>query len=196
MGRLVRKPQVPDLDSQVAGFKAAQSAAAGQPVGKADPGDGYLERMVKYVPAEIIAFSMVINAILEQAMKSGGGHAAMAGVPVPVIATVALIVACLLTPLFCWYVRQDGDAWVTNAVVSTIALPFWAYLMGAVAFAPFHDGNLAAILVMSFTVVSGLVAPRADKPKRREQPQEVIAPERLPEVTATERPRLVDVLAG
>jgi hypothetical protein len=35
--------------------------------------------------------------------------------------------------LFCWYVRQDGDAWVTNAVVSTIALPFWAYLMGAVA---------------------------------------------------------------
>jgi hypothetical protein len=69
-------------------------------------------------------------------------------VPVPVIATVALVVACLLTPLFCWYVRQDGDAWVTNAVVSTIALPFWAYLMGAVAFAPYHDGNLAAILVM------------------------------------------------
>ena len=88
-------------------------------------------------------------------------------------------------------------------MVSTIALPFWAYLMGAVAF--HHDGNLAAILVMSFTVVSGLVAPRADKPKLREQPQEVAtperlpavaAPERLPEVAATERPRLVDVLAG
>jgi hypothetical protein len=205
MGRLVRKPQVPDLDSQAAGLRGAQSALAGMPTVKADPGDGYLERMVKYVPAEIIAFSMVINAILEQAMKSGGDHAAMAGVPVPVIATVALIVACLLTPLFCWYVRQDGDAWVTNAVVSTIALPFWAYLMGAVAFAPYHDGNLAAILVMSFTVVSGLVAPRADKPKLREQPQEVAtperlpavaAPERLPEVAATERPRLVDVLAG
>jgi hypothetical protein len=79
-----------------------------------------------------------------------------------------------------WYVRQDGDAWATNAVVSTIALPFWAYLMGAVAFAPYHDGNLAAILVMSFTVVSGLVAPRADKPKLREQSQEVATPERLP----------------
>jgi len=196
MGRLVRKPQVPDLESQAAALKPAEFGTAAPVAIKADPGDGYLERMVKYVPAEIIAFSMLINAILEQAMKSGGGHAAMAGVPVPVIATVALIVACLLTPLFCWYVRQDGDAWVTNAVVSTVALPFWAYLMGAVAFAPFHDGNLAAILVMSFTVVSGLVAPRADKPKRREQPQEVIAPDRLPEVTATERPRLVDVLAG
>jgi len=205
MGRLVRTPQVPDFDSQVAGLNGVQSGLAGRQMVKADPADGYLERMVKYVPAEIIAFSMVINSILEQAMKSGGDQAAMAGVPVPVIAAVALVVACLLTPLFCWCVRQDGDAWVANAVVSTIALSFWAYLMGAVAFAPYHDGNLAAILVMSFTVVSGLVAPRADKPKLREQPQEVAtpqrlpavaAPERLPEVAATERPRLVDVLAG
>ena len=138
MGRLVRKPQVPDLDSQVAGLNGVQPGLPSTQTVKADPGDGYLERMVKYVPAEIIAFSMVINAILEQAMKSGGDRAAMAGVPVPVIAAVALVVACLLTPLFCWYVRQDGDAWITNAVVSTIALPFWAYLMGAVAFAPFH----------------------------------------------------------
>jgi heme/copper-type cytochrome/quinol oxidase subunit 3 len=188
MGRLVRKPRVADLDSQIAGLDGAvQSGLAGMRAANVDPGDGYLERMIKYVPAEIIAFSMLINAILEQAMKTGGESAAMAGVPVPVIATGALVVACMLTPLFCWYVRQDGDAWITNAVVSTIALPFWAYLMGAVAFANHHDGNLAAILLMSFTVVSGLVAPWPDKPKVREQPQEEAVPE---------RPRLVDVLAG
>jgi hypothetical protein len=66
-------------------------------------------------------------------------------------------------------------------------------LTGAVAFAAFHDGNLAAILVMSFTVVSGLTAPRADRPTVREKPAEVAAPERLPEVAAAvaERPRLV-----
>lgn len=187
MGRLVRKPQVADLDLQIAGLEGTlQSGIAGMQVANGDPGDGYLERMVKYVPAEIIAFSMVINAILDQAMKSGGENAAMAGVPVPIIATGALVVACMLTPLFCWYVRRDGDAWIVNAVVSTIALPFWAYLMGAVAFANHHDGNLAAILVMSFTVVSGLVAPRTDTPRLREQ-QEVANPE---------RPRLVDVLAG
>jgi hypothetical protein len=196
MGRLVRKPQVPNLDSQVAGLNGVQPGLPGTQTIKADPGDGYLERMVKYVPAEIIAFSMVINAILEQAMKSGGDRAAMAGVPVPVIAAVALVVACLLTPLFCWYVRQDGDAWITNAVVSTIALPFWAYLMGAVASAPFHDGNLGAILVMSFTVAGGLVAPRPDKPKLREQPQEIASTDLLQEVAMPERPRLVDVLAG
>ena len=41
--------------------------------------------------------------------------------------------------------------------------------MGAVAFAKFHDGNLAAILILTFTAVSGLVAPAADVPKAAEQ---------------------------
>ena len=191
MGRLVRSPKLADLDLQIAGLEGMlQSGIAGMQVTTAEPGDSYLERMVKYVPAEIIAFSMVINSILDQAMKSGGPNATMAGIPVPVIAAIALIVACVLTPLFCWYVRQDGDAWVVNAAVSTVALPFWAYLMGAVAFANFHDGNLAAILVLSFTVISGLVTPRPEKAKLREQ-----AVEAPPEEAAPERPRLVDVLA-
>jgi hypothetical protein len=203
MGRLVRKPRVADLDSQIARLEGAvQSGLAGMQAAKADPGDGYLERMVKYVPAEIIAFSMLINAILEQAMKSGGENAAMAGVPVPVIATGALLIGCVLTPLFCWYVRQDGDAWIANAVVSAVALPFWAYLMGAVAFANHHDGNLAAILLMSFTVVSGLVAPGLDKAKAEEQQEEAVEVDVLglgvlqQEAMVPERPRLVDVLAG
>lgn len=189
MGRLVRKPRAAELDPQIAGLEAVlQHDLAGIQVAAPDPGDGYLERVVKYVPAEVIAFSMVINAILDQAMKSGGPHATMAGVPVPVVAQFALLIACVLTPLFCWYVRQDGDAWITNAVVSTIALPFWAYLMGAVAFANYHDGNLAAILVMSFTVVSGLVAPPPEKAKLPEQA--------AADAPARETPRLVNALAG
>jgi heme/copper-type cytochrome/quinol oxidase subunit 3 len=195
MGRLVRSPKVPDLDLQIAGLEGVlQSGIAGLQAAKVEASDSYLERMVKYVPAEVLAFLMVINAILDQAMKSGGEHAAMAGIPVPVIATVTLLIAGILTPLFCWYVRQEGDAWIVNAVVSTIALPFWAYLMGAVAFANFHDGSLAAILVLSFTVISGLVAPMPEKVKLRAQAAEPV-PEPAPEATA-DRPRLFDVLAG
>lgn len=81
----------------------------------------------------------------------------------------ALVVGLVLTPLFIWYVREEGDAWITNAVVSTVAFPFWAYVLGAVAFDGFWDGNLAAILLATFTVVSGLIAPRAPKPKRARQ---------------------------
>jgi hypothetical protein len=175
MGRLVRKPRMPDLDLEIAGLEGVlQSGIAGVPMAHADPGDNYLERMVKYVPAEIIAGSILINSILDQAMKSGGPNASMAGFPVSTIAVGALLLGLVLTPLFCWYVREEGDAWVTNAIVSTIAFPFWAYLTGAVAFANHHDGNLAVILVLTFTAVSGLVAPRARKPVRRAERQEAV----------------------
>ena len=168
MGRLVRKPQLPDLDLQIAGLEGVlQSGLGGMQVAGAQVGDNYIERMAKYVPAEVIAFSLLINAILDQAMKSGGKNAAMAGFSVSSIAQAVLVLACLLTPLFCWYVREEGDAWIVNAFVSTIAFPFWAYLTGAVAFANYHDGNLAAILVMTFTVVSGLVAPLPSRSRRR-----------------------------
>ena len=78
--------------------------------------------------------------------------------------------------------REEGDAWVTNAFVSTLAFPFWAYALGAVAFNDHWDGNLAAILLATFTVVSGLdfaahAAPQAPRtqappspPPRTERP--------------------------
>jgi len=188
MGRLVRKPQIADFDAPLFEDGDLSSDAAATPITTGESGDTYLERMVKYVPGEVLAFFMLVNAILAQAMKSGGPDAAMAGVPVQMIAAGALIVACALTPLFCWYVRQDGDAWIMNAVVSTIAFPFWAYLMGAVAFASRHDGNLAAILVMSFTVMSGLIAPWPAKLKLRE--------EHLDQPVVREKLRLVDVFGG
>src|ERR1700733_4102729 len=171
MGRLVRNPTLPSAEpAQIGGDFGGmfQTAARTRPAVEAVPGDDYLLRMAKYVPAEVLGFSMLVNAILAQAM-SAGDNATMAGLSVTSIAVCALIVGCILTPLFCWYVREDGDAWITNAVVSTIAFPFWSYLMGAVAFAKIHDGNLAVILILTFTAVSGLVAPMADRPKQQEQ---------------------------
>ena len=55
MGRLVRKPQIPDLDAQIAGLEGvlqsgigAASAACRWPAPVA--GDNYLERMAKTSP--------------------------------------------------------------------------------------------------------------------------------------------------
>jgi hypothetical protein len=186
MGRLVRKPKVAEAEAPQAndfgGMMRARPAAA---ISTAIPGDDYLTRMVKYIPAEIIGCSMLVNAILQQAMLAGGDKAAMAGFSVNTIAIGALIVGIILTPLFCWYVREDGDAWSINAIVSTIAFPFWAYLMGAVAFDKVHDGNLAAILILTFTGVSGLVAPIADRPAKEQE---------LKSATPKDVPRLVEGL--
>ena len=191
MGRLVRRPILPGAEPAPAGGDFGgifqQPQARIRPVADAVPGDDYLLRTVKYIPAEVLGFSMVVNSILSQAMLAAGGdNASMAGFSVTAIAVLALIAGLILTPLFCWYVREDGDAWITNAVVSTIAFPFWSYLMGAVAFAKFHDGNLAVILILTFTAVSGLVTPVIERPKRQEQ---VNAPPK-------DGPRLVESLTA
>jgi hypothetical protein len=186
MGRLVRKPKLPEAAPAQASDFGGMFQTRAQPAATAEPGDDYLTRMVKYIPAEIIGGSMLVNAILAQAVAAGNGTATMAGLSVITIAIGALLVGLIMTPVFCWYVRENGDAWITNAIVSTIAFPFWAYLMGAVAFANFHDGNLAVILILTFTAVSGLVAPAADQP---------IAAE-LQNANPKEGPRLVESLTA
>jgi hypothetical protein len=172
MGRLVRVPKRANADLPIAGLEDVLPSGMGGVDGQmqqALAGDNYLERIVKYIPFEVIAFSIFINAILEQAAKTGGKGASMAGVPVLTVAQGALMVGLVLVPLFVWYVREAGDAWFTNALVSTLVFPFWAYAIGAVAFNDYWDGNLAAILLATITVVSGLVAPRAPKLRRQER---------------------------
>jgi hypothetical protein len=169
MGRLVRLPkQATNADLQRGGTMDGVLSPGGTQT-QNPQADNFLERSAKYVPAEVIAFFIFVNAILDQAVKTGGPDATMAGFPVMYVALVALVGAIVLTPLFVWYVRQDGDAWIINACVSTVAFPFWAYALGAVAFAGYRDGNLAAILLATFTVVSGFIAPRTPRAKQEEK---------------------------
>lgn len=184
MSRLVRIPAyespssgIIGLDEQLlGGFERSEQAAPAS--------DGYLERIAKYIPGEVLCFFIVINAILNQVVQTGGKGALMAGIPVMLVAQAAFFICLVLVPLFVWYVREKGDAWIINAVVSTVAFPFWAYALGATAFSDHWDGNLAAIALAIFTVASGLISPRCNPPARRERERPVAVPPR------TERPHL------
>jgi hypothetical protein len=196
MGRLVRIPRPASQPREGAGVGVG---TAGDPAAStAIEQDDYLLRLAKYVPAEVLAFSILINAILDQALRNGGPAAMMAGVPVTTIAVAALILGTIMSPFYVWYVHQKGDAWVTNAWVSFFAFPFWSYALGAVAFADYRDGNLAAILLASFTAMSGLIKPLPFEPAGAEEGKETATREAAPRgarsaVTAARR--LVDVSA-
>ena len=175
MGRLVRIPRRASspVDPAIAGVLDGVLGMSGElPPYAVIEQDTYLERIAKYVPAEVLAFSVFINAILDQAMKTGGKDALMGGLPVMTIALIALAAGTLVAPFFVWYVREEGDAWFTNALVSFLAYPFWSYALGAVAFSEYRDGNLAAMLLATFTVMSGLIKPRVRKPRRAKQARE------------------------
>ena len=177
----------PNLDQQIAGLDGVlQSGSPQRRLPAIDPGDDYLERMVKYIPAEMHRLFDADQRDSRSGDEAGGTecrhgrHSGPRSSP-----QRALLVGCMLTPLFCWYVRQDGDAWMRQRRrFHRSPCLFWAYLIGAVAFANIHDGNLAAILVMTFTVVSGLVAPWPDKAAAERAQQRSHAP--------MEKPRLVN----
>ena len=196
MGRLVRIPRRVTIPPD-----AASGSGSDRPPQAVIEQDDYLVRIAKYVPAEVLAFSVLINAILDQAMRAGGKTAMMAGLPVTTIAVAALVVGTLMAPFFVWYVHEEDDAWTTNAAVSFVAFPFWSYAMGSVAFTDIRDGNLAAILLASFTVASGLIRPpvvevqraqEARQPEATEQPA-AIEPVARPAPAAPAGPRLVDL---
>jgi hypothetical protein len=183
MSRLVRIPASESSGSGIIGLD--EQLLGGLERDERPQSDGYLERIAKYIPGEVLAFFIVINAILNQVVQTSGKGALMAGIPVMVVAQAAFFICLALVPLFVWYVREKGDAWVVNAVVSTAAFPFWAYALGATAFSEHWDGNLAAITLATFTVVSGLISPRSIKPPpRRERERPAAVPPR------TERPHL------
>ena len=162
--RISRSPGSRTACHAGSGGEAAQNAHAARQLSRAD-------RQIR-AGARCSPFFIFINAILDQAVKTGGRPRAMAGIPVMTVAQGALMVCIVLTPLFVWYVREEGDAWVINAFVSTLAFPFWAYALGAIAFSEHWDGNLAAILLATFTVVSGLsrrASAAAESKPRRER---------------------------
>jgi hypothetical protein len=165
MSRLVRIPKAPEPELGIAGLEDVLPGGLGHSGQDSPAADSYIERIAKYIPGEVLAFFIVINAILNQAVQTGGKGALMAGIPAMTVAQGVLLVCMALVPLFVWYVREKGDAWVINACVSTLAFPFWAYALGATAFVDHWDGNLAAIALATFTVVSGLVSPRVRRPK-------------------------------
>jgi hypothetical protein len=189
MGRLVRIPRQASRVIDPAVADVPDGGPGNRIQGEYPPHaevaqDNYLERIAKYIPAEVLAFSVFINAILDQAMRSGGKAPMMGGMPVIMIATVAFVAGMIAAPFFVWYVHEKGDAWITNALVSFLAFPFWSYALGAVAFTDYRDGNLAAILLATFTVLSGLIKPLVRKARQAAEAKET---------GKKDGPRLVDL---
>jgi hypothetical protein len=186
MGRIVRSAVVsigrPGLEA-VAGAEDDEGGQNGQGETDSKGGDGYLDRVAKYVPAEVVAFFIFVNSILANAVEkpvakamaaasndeaiSGKVREAidlekMAGISVWTISWAVLFIALAMTPVYLKSVSDSADnaeAPGANIVMSMLAFPFWAYAVDALAFRPWHDGALASIMLATFTIISGAIRP-------------------------------------
>lgn len=167
MGRLVKAVSPPRRDDAGRGGLESTLGQDETPRRPDDGGgDGYLERVAKYIPAEIVAFTIFSNGILKQSLidaQASGAPAEMAGFGVRPIGLVLFLAAWALTPVYLWRMREPGDAFALNAGLAFALFPFWAYAIegvGATAILPF-DGHFASILLGAVTLASGLVRPAA-----------------------------------
>ena len=188
MGRIVRSAAVsrgrPGLEA-VAAAEDDEGGQNGQGETDTIDGDGYLDRVAKYVPAEVVAFFIFVNSILVNAVEKPAAKALtdavaadsknipgdvraaiykieMAGISVWTISWAVLFIALAMTPVYLKSVSDAADnaeAPGANIVMSMLAFPFWAYAVDALAFRPWHDGALASIMLATFTLISGAVRP-------------------------------------
>jgi len=145
-------------------------------------GDPFTERLVKYIPAEVIGAYLSLENLLNlrevvtkakvapvagattEAVAQAQGVVAVHG---PRIAGIVFLLGLICTPIYIWQQgRSSGSPWATHAFVATMAFAVWAYAMGGSFFlqnfgnlTQLYDSQIAAAGLVAFTLVSGAVKP-------------------------------------
>jgi hypothetical protein len=110
-----------------------------------------------YVPSEIVAAYITVLGLISSTPPR-------AQVPI----AVAIFVLCLiLTPVYLSRFAAPNEPRATHLSVSTFAFIFWAYAVGAnnglfgKEILDWYNGAIASILLISFTLISGAIVPKA-----------------------------------
>jgi uncharacterized membrane protein len=117
---------------------------------KAADTDGYLGRVAKYVPAEIVALYLTLVRFIEAA-----GKVEAQSLRVTLLA-LSFLIFLVLTPIYFSKTARPGDAVRAQRIISSIAFVCWAYSLGGVFSELGIENNLVSgFLLIVFTAISG-----------------------------------------
>ena len=117
-------------------------------------GDGYADRVAKYIPGEVVATYLFLLTILSEADRTAGWLEGM---------YIGVFVLCLVvTPFYMWKRASKEDPRIYQAVMSTIAFAVWAYSLGGVFDIVWkvYAAIPAAVGLAAFTLISGAIVPK------------------------------------
>lgn len=110
----------------------------------------YLERVSKYVPAEVIAVYLAANGFAALSASRG-------------VLFVVIFAACLIcTPIYiARFTTTTKEAW-TNGTMAVVAFLVWAYATGGglAQHLGWYDAPTGSVLLTLFTLLSGAVEPK------------------------------------
>jgi hypothetical protein len=107
----------------------------------AEPADEYKERLLKYIPAEVVALYVALLGIIQGASEGFPKNEALWGI------TLLLLVG---TPLF--LSRVSGVKKRQQLIISTLAFGVWVFALGGPGAEPFpFQETYGAILLPVYT---------------------------------------------
>jgi len=115
--------------------------------------DGYLSRLAKYIPAEIVGLYLFMTGVIPQ--TSGQSNATAHW--------IVFAACCGLTFVYMWHVtRKEGSGkplW-SQVILATIAFPVWVFAIGG----PFkayawYQSWIAALVLGCVTIAFGMIQP-------------------------------------
>jgi hypothetical protein len=120
-----------------------------QAVGKAVEVDTYSDKLIKYIPADIVGAWIAVKGLV-----AGGAET----LPKATILWIAFIVGAILA--FLWTLRQTRDPdrrpAITQTVIATIAFVVWVIATGQ----PFELNPVyGSLILIAYTLVVPLVSP-------------------------------------
>lgn len=111
--------------------------------------DGYLSRLLKYIPSEIVMVFISVEGVL---------RSAFAGQPERLELSLWILagVLTLLTPLWLWRVMRVKR--FSHLFLSTLALPIWMFAIGG-PFTAFdwYSQSLGAVALPLFTLLAPIL---------------------------------------
>jgi hypothetical protein len=119
----------------------------------APPRDGYIDRLLKYIPAEIVALYLGVTNVIPPPLKV---HRTAVW--------VVSVISALCVPLYMYLSTRKANQptlW-SQILISSIAFPLWVFAIGGpFALQPWYDNYrwIAAVTICFATFLFGLYAP-------------------------------------
>lgn len=140
--------------------------------------DTFAGRVVKYIPADVVAAWVTVSSLLAPS-PAGGAAAGSAAPAAPDYTTlwVVFVVFVLLTAFWTWRTTQTPGAPIakTQILISTVSFAVWVFGLGgpfnSLAFVS-RQPAIGGVVLIIWTLVAGLIVP----PKSEDQPQGPPAP--------------------
>lgn len=119
------------------------------------PIDTYFDRVVKYIPSDIVAAWTAATGLINSASD----------VPQSTLLWIVFLVGVVLTPA--WILKQTSEKRkplaITQSLVSTVSFVVWVFALGGpFATLGFYRPLYGSLVLILYTLVSGLITPTED----------------------------------